>query len=215
MWTYPRARTLCTAFAVGCLLALGVVGGAAAGLLEEGEKAYQRCVDAVAADPGGDEPPQCKLGAMYYEGQGVQQDYGQAAAWFRMEVNHGDEKPATTQRLRTLADQGYAAAEDALGTLYFTGHGVPQDYLLAVAWYLKSANQGDPDAQNNLGALYEDGFGVPQDYTLAHMWFNLAGSHAVGSVRDLAASNRNRVAAKMTPAQIGEAQKMAREWVPK
>ncbi len=95
---------------------------------------------------------------MYYEGQGVQQDYEQAAAWFRMEVNHGDEKPATTQRLRTLADQGYAAAEDALGTLYFTGHGVPQDYLLAVAWYLKAANQGDPDAQNNLGALYEDGF---------------------------------------------------------
>jgi hypothetical protein len=31
----------------------------------------------------------------------------------------------------------------------------------------------------------------------------------------MAAKNRDKVAAKMTPAQIAEAQRMAREWVPK
>ena len=33
--------------------------------------------------------------------------------------------------------------------------------------------------------------------------------------RDKAVKNRDRVAAKMTPAQIAEAQKLAREWKPK
>jgi hypothetical protein len=42
------------------------------------------------------------------------------------------------------------------------------------------------------------------------MWFNLAASHA--SVA--AAKNRDLVAAKMAPAQIAEAQRMAREWKP-
>jgi uncharacterized protein len=45
----------------------------------------------------------------------------------------------------------------------------------------------------------------------AHMWFNLvamAGDQG-------AATNRDNVAALMTPAQIAEAQKLAREWKPK
>jgi hypothetical protein len=37
----------------------------------------------------------------------------------------------------------------------------------------------------------------------------------VGGVGTSAASNRDRLTVKMTPAQIAEAQKMAREWQPK
>jgi hypothetical protein len=33
-------------------------------------------------------------------------------------------------------------------------------------------------------------------------------------IRDMAATDRDTVAAKMTPAQIAEAQRMAREWKP-
>ena len=47
----------------------------------------------------------------------------------------------------------------------------------------------------------------------AHMWFNLAG--ALAGERAKSVENRDRVAAKMTPAQIAEAQKLAREWKPK
>jgi hypothetical protein len=58
--------------------------------------------------------------------------------------------------------------------------------------------------------MYVDGHGVPQDYVQAHMWFNLAGASGVAK----ALKNRDTVAAKMTPAQIAEAQRLAREWKP-
>ncbi len=46
-------------------------------------------------------------------------------------------------------------------------------------------------------------------------WYNLAGSRApdAGS-RKGSTNNRAGVAAKMTPAQIAEAQRLAREWKP-
>jgi TPR repeat protein len=66
--------------------------------------------------------------------------------------------------------------------------------------------------------MYAKGEGVPQDYVQAHKWFNLAASRFPASEkenRDKAVENRDRIAAKMTPAQIAEAQKLAREWKPK
>jgi hypothetical protein len=48
------------------------------------------------------------------------------------------------------------------------------------------------------------------------MWYNLAASRfPPGEGRDLAVKNRDIIAEKMTPAQISEAQKLAREWSPK
>ena len=74
----------------------------------------------------------------------------------------------------------------------------------------------EPDAQGKLGFLYASGQGVPQDYGQAHMWYNLAVANAVDAqTRASAIKGREEIAAKMTPAQIAEAQKMAREWVPK
>ncbi len=64
--------------------------------------------------------------------------------------------------------------------------------------------------------MYEQGQGVPQDYVQAHMWFNLAASRSPpGADHAKAVKNRDILAAKMTPAQIAEAQRMAREWKPK
>jgi transposase len=45
----------------------------------------------------------------------------------------------------------------------------------------------------------------------AHMWFNLAAASGFSE----AARNRDTLARQMTPAQIAEAQKLAREWKPK
>jgi TPR repeat protein len=59
--------------------------------------------------------------------------------------------------------------------------------------------------------MFSIGRGVPQDYISAHMWFSLAAAGGNGD----AEKNRENVAAKMTPAQIAEAQKLAREWKPK
>ncbi len=64
--------------------------------------------------------------------------------------------------------------------------------------------------------MYGKGLGVPQDYVQAHMRFNLAASSfPPGENRDKAVKNRDIVAKRMTPAQISEAQKLAREWRPK
>jgi uncharacterized protein len=100
--------------------------------------------------------------------------------------------------------------------MYDLGDGVPQDYAEAAFWYRKAADQGYAWAQQNLGFEYGNGQGLPQDYILAHMWSNLAAADAADAeTRDQAARNRDLDATKMTPDQIAEAQKMAREWKPK
>jgi uncharacterized protein len=126
---------------------------------------------------------------------------------------------ATALRLwRPLADQGNATAQNNLGRMYDKGQGVPQDDAEAVNWYRKAADQGDADAQNNLGIMYHHGQGVPEDYVQAHKWYNLAAANFPASEtekRENAVIYRDRVAGKMTPAQIAEAQRLAREWKPK
>jgi uncharacterized protein len=58
--------------------------------------------------------------------------------------------------------------------------------------------------------LYAEGRGVPQDYVRAHMWFSLAA--AQGEQR--AVKTLDMAERKMTPTQIAEAQKLARDWKP-
>jgi uncharacterized protein len=58
--------------------------------------------------------------------------------------------------------------------------------------------------------MYSNGQGVPQDYIHAHMWLSLAASKNETRAADL----RDIIAAKMTAAQVTEAQKLAREWKP-
>ena len=103
----------------------------------------------------GDAAAQCGLGMMYKKGQGVPQDYAQAALWWRK-----------------AAEQGYAQAQYNLAASYYNGEGVPQDYAQAALWFCKAAEQGHAHAQYNLGAWYEEGEdqGVPQDDTQAAFW---------------------------------------------
>lgn len=71
-----------------------------------------------------------------------------------------------------------------------------------------AAEQGDVAAQNNLGVMYAEGQGVPQDDVLAHKWFNLAAAQG----NRIAAQNRDVMVSRMPADQIGEAQRLAREW---
>jgi hypothetical protein len=88
---------------------------------------------------------------------------------------------------------------------------VAKDCAEAARWFRKAADQGLAGGQYNLGVIYEHGRGVPQDRVQAHMWFNLAAAQGENN----AAESRDRMAQRMTPAQIAEAQKLAREWKPK
>ena len=124
--------------------------------------------------------------------------------------NRGDFATALRE-WRPLAEQGVAEAQFNLGLMYYDGEGVPQDYAEAVKWYRKAAEQGVAEAQSNLGLMYDNGRGVLQDYVRAHMWYNLAAAQG----NKPATKNRDLLAKRMTPAQIAEAQKLAREWRPK
>jgi TPR repeat protein len=91
---------------VGGVLALALFGAARAGPLEDALAAYQRGDYATAVQiwrplaEQGDAFSQNSIGTMYQQGQGVAQDYMQAAAWYRR-----------------AADQGYADAQCNLGAL--------------------------------------------------------------------------------------------------
>ena len=138
---------------------------------------------------------------MYAKGQGVRRNYAEAVKWYRL-----------------AAEQGYAAAQYNLGVSYDKGRGVPQDDAEAVKWYRLAAEQGYARAQYNLGFRYATGQGVRQDYVQAYMWFDLAASRYSASEaedRDDAVHDRDLAASRMTPAQLAEAQKLAREWKPK
>ncbi len=148
----------------------------------------------------GDAKAQSVLGRLYWRGRGVPRDDVEAARWFR-----------------SAADKGNAAAALNLGNMYADGSGVPQDYAEAAKWYRRAADRGDPQAQYNLGLAYAKGEGVQQDNVSAHAWFNISASRFAGTDgvnRNLAISNRDAVASRMTPEQIAEAQKRARDWKP-
>jgi uncharacterized protein len=150
--------------------------------------------------------------------------------WLKMAAGQG--YPDAVNYLREEAEKGSTGAQWVLSNMYAEGAGVLQDYEEAVKWYRRGAEKGHTGFQYKLGLSYAEGKGVPQDYVQAHKWFNLAASGQGAKVeqkrRDLfaevfeppakavsweAVSNRDTVAKRMTPAQIAEAQRMAREWL--
>ena len=184
---------------IGLMLTIGV-SIVRAGPLEDGNAAYQRGDIATALRllqplaEQGNAYAQFSLGVMYANGQGVTQDYKEAVEWYRRS-----------------AEQGFAIAQSNLGVMYANGRGVSQDYKEAVKWLRLAAEQGNAIAQSNLGLIYENGQGVTQDFLRAYMWINLAASKLSGVDGQRATTNRDRIAKSLTPAQVVQAQEMARQ----
>jgi len=80
----------------------------------------------------------------------------------------------------------------------------------AADWCRWAADQGDPGAQYNLGVCYAEGRGVPPDCVQAHLWLDLASSQGVAKAKELMST----VERQMTPEQLAEAQRLAREFKP-
>lgn len=92
----------------------------------------------------------CSFGQMAFDGDGVDQNYVEAANWYKM-----------------AAEKGHAPAQHSLALMYENGQGVTRDLAEAAKWYRMAADQGYAGSQNNLATMYESGDGVPQDYTIA------------------------------------------------
>ncbi len=173
---------------------------------------------------------QYHLGLLFEKGQGVLEDYEEAAKWYRRSAEKGnadaqlilgknyyegevvlEDHEKAAKWYRESAEQGNADAQNRLGFMYEKGYGVVQDYSVAAKWYRKSAEQGNANAQKNLAARYFLGQGLIQDNVYAHMWANIAASQghkAATKVGDL-------VAKKMTASDISKAKELTRECVRK
>jgi len=153
----------------------------------------------------GNASAQFMLGIMHDNGQGVSKDYAMAREWYELAAVQG--YADAQNNLGALYDNG----RGVLGMLFHFGQGIPQDYAKAREWYEKAAAQGNGQAQSNLGLQYQHGRGVPQDYVRAYMWYNLAAPQLMGEKKKAAEQKRDKIAGRMTPAQIAEAQRLSQQ----
>jgi hypothetical protein len=195
--------------------------------------AVAKVVDVAAvkakADAGNAEA-QKALGECYSNGQGVEQDYAQAAQWYRKaadqgnaaaqaalgelyEVGQGVQRNAAeaAKWYRSASEQGHARGQYSLAQLYLTGNGVQQDLAEALKWYRQAAEQGYALAQYNLGIRYKEGKGVAQDPVEAYKWLSLAATRGIQGATEV----REALQQGMTREQIKEAQSRAASFTPK
>ena len=137
---------------------------------------------------------QNSLGYMYDAGNGVSQDFEEAAKWYRK-----------------AAEQGEASAQFNLGVMYDRGEGVLMDSKEAVKWFRNAAEQGLAQAQRNLGVMYDRGVGVLQNVVTAYAWINIAAANG-----NLTAEEYKPMFEKqMTPEQIAKSEELLIEMIKK
>lgn len=134
---------------------------------------------------------QVDLAKRFFNGDGVKQDYRQAARWYQK-----------------LAEKEVVEAQFTLGLMYIRGDGVNQDNEKAVHWLTLAAEQRLPDAQYLLGVAHAEGHGVKKDLTKAYMWYEIAASLEHKN----ASEAQTLLAKKLSADQISQAEQLANEW---
>ena len=86
----------------------------------------------------GDVTAQFNLGYRYFEGQGLPQDYAEAALWFRKGAGQGD-----------------AFCQYNLAQMLRDGQGVPRNYPEALKWFRNAADQGKRTAKYRVAGSAE------------------------------------------------------------
>ncbi len=122
---------------------------------------------------------------------------------------------AALREFMPLAEGGHPLAQAYLGDMYLYGQGVRRDDGEAAKWYREAAERGHLPAQFNLGLMYATARGVRGDFVEAYMWFSLAATRGQGEMRYEALQRRDYLLLVMTPEQVADAQRRAREWKPK
>ena len=89
---------------------------------DDAEELKQAVEPIKKAAEQGDITAQYKLGVLYSQGIGMEQDNAKACRWYRKAAEQGDMK-----------------AQYMLGRMYYNGEGVPQDFVKARQWWEKAA----------------------------------------------------------------------------
>jgi hypothetical protein len=145
----------------------------------------------------GDLRAQYELGLRFANGMGVVQDWTQAMLWFDKAAN-----------------RGIGSAQWRVGIGYLRGIGLERNDARAAEWFKRAASQGHIGAQLALAELYSNGIGVPQDDVRAFVWDAIANGVQQVSSDNLGAApgDLNLIAARMTPAQLEEANRRLSIW---
>jgi TPR repeat protein len=143
--------------------------------------------------------------------------------YLRSSVAAGQPRPkgdGLEKRLLLAAEAGDARSQCNLGILYGNGlddngYAVEGNRPEAVRWLLAAAEQGLPRAQVKLAEVYADAPDISNSHAAACGWFLLAALGLRGIHLHRARSGYERTASHLTPAQIAEARRFARDWTPK
>ena len=173
-----------------------VVSVAVVQLAAQQAKADQKPIEEVKAKAeAGDAKSQVELGRRYDKGEGVMKDRAEAAKWYRK-----------------AAEQNYAPAQYNLGLCYEHGNGVAANRVEAAKWYRKAAEQNYVDAQFNLGMCYEEADPGTEDWAEVYKWLSLAARQGHEGAKKFMTVLESKL---MTPEQIAQGQKRAREFKPR
>ena len=181
-------RTVLAATLCTCLLLAGTAGAV------DTAATY---AELLARARGGEAEAQNLVGEALADGRGVDRNDFDAVRWFQK-----------------AALQGLVSAQYNLSVMFANGQGIRQDDVQTVKWSRLAAKQGHPEAQYQLGLLYAVGAGLEQNFVQAYKWFSLAATRLTGFDGEIAREDRDLVTAKMSSAQIAEAQRLVREWKP-
>jgi len=172
---------------------------------------------------------QCRLGARYLLGRGVEKDSSKALKWYSKAADQGDAQgqlllggmyfegtavgkdyTKAYDLFKKAAIQGNAEAMGRVGMMHEHGLGVDKSISIAVEWFEKAAKAGHPNGQAEMGKRYLSGFGVPEDHVKAYAWLSLAEqSHPqAAEIREAL----NLIRATLSEKQISEAEKMMKQW---
>ncbi|MGJ8617209.1 MAG: SEL1-like repeat protein [Sulfitobacter sp.] len=193
------------------------------------EQDYERAASLfTAAAEQGLKPAMRNLGVMYANAFGVPLDEARAADLYRAAGGSSETEGASAQnnagadliydaRLQPLPEdmvelEQQAASGDPVAQFQL-GWGLMnspapshEDMARAATLFAAAARAGHAPAMVNLGVMYFQGRGVAQDYVLGQMWL----TRAAGSGLPEARNALNYHADLPTPAQINQAQELAR-----
>lgn len=184
----------------------------------------------------GDSRSAYKLGhVLFFGDKGEKQDVAEGLNWLNRAGDAGDvvalhllgviyangyegvrkdEARAVRYYVRA-AKLGSAGSQNNLAWNYYKGHGVKKNVAEAIFWATRSAEQGEPFAYGSLGTMRFEGNGFIRDDVETYKWLKLATTlMPEGNARDGDSKTLEQLKRRMTPAQMAEGDKLAKEWRP-
>ncbi|WP_127560467.1 tetratricopeptide repeat protein [Nioella ostreopsis] len=147
----------------------------------------------TARAEAGEASAQLDLGMIYWDGEGVEQDYVRAVQLFRQAAEQGNaiaqsnlayayynaegvenDDNAAMYWAGLSAAQGDEVAMRLVAFGHYRGRGFPENRAEAARIWAEAANLGDDYSAYNMGIIIRDGDGVQQDDALAILWFERA-----------------------------------------